>query len=167
MRPVSSLKVVLRVLAPVLGLAAMAILGPPSASAGEFVLENNSNETVHVAVGYVRPDGRNIDEGWYTIPPGQSRPVYRGSNDRIAIHMQTGPDRHELRPHRFSGTVNRYTCHQRFVRENTDTPGNIKLTWGPNLERSYFKDQNDRLPPGWYDTRYYVVSANERFTVVP
>ena len=81
--------------------------------------------------------------------------------------MQMGPERRAIRPHKFFGEVNRYTCHQRFVREDTDTPGNIKLTWGPDLENLYFKDQNDRLPPGWFNTRYYVVNANERFTVLP
>lgn len=156
-----------RVLLLAVGLSVAVIAGVSKASAGEFILENNSNEIVHVAVGHVLLDGRNRDEGWYTIQPGQSRVVYRGANDRIAIHMQMGQERREIRPHRFSGMVDRYTCHQRFVREDTDTPGNIKLSWGPNLENLYFKDQNVLLPPGWFNTRYYVVNANERFTVIP
>jgi hypothetical protein len=167
MRRVSCAIVAKRVLALVVGLSMAMIAGASEASAGEFILENNSNGVVQVAVGHVLPDGRNRDEGWYVIPPGQSRVVYRGANDRIAIHMQMGPERREMMPHKFFGVVDRYTCYQRFAREDTDTPGNIKLTWGPNLENLYFKDQNDRLPPGWFNTRYYVVNANERFTVIP
>src|SRR5262249_47619908 len=103
MRRVSSVIVAKRVLALAAGLSVAVITGAPKASAGEFVLENNSNEIVYVAVGHVLPDGRNRDEGWYTIQPGQSRMVYRGANDRIAIRMQAGQARREIRPGRFSG----------------------------------------------------------------
>jgi uncharacterized membrane protein len=147
--------------------AAAVATGSSGASAGEFTLVNNSNDVVHVAVAHTTQGNRARDEGWYTIGPGQSQVVYRGDNDRIGIHMQTGPNRHEIRPHTFFGMINRYTSHQRFVREDTDTPGNIKFVYGPNLERVYFKDQNDQLPAGWFNTTYYLVNSNERFTVIP
>jgi hypothetical protein len=150
-----------------LGMCTIVTAGALQASANEFVLENNSNVVVQVAVAHTTPNNRVRDEGWYVIRPGNREVIYRGDNERIAIHMQNWNDRSEIRPHKFLGTVSRYTCTQRFIREDTDTPGNIRLTWGPSLDQVYFKDQNDQLPPGWFDTTYYIVPANERFTVIP
>jgi uncharacterized membrane protein len=151
----------------VVGLASAVSAGASQASGGEFVVENNSNETVLVAVGHTLPGNRARDEGWFVIPPGHRQVVYRGDNVQVAIHMQSGPNRQEIRPPKFFGTVNRYTSYEQFIREDTDVPGNIKLASGPNLERVFFKDQNDNLPPGWFNSTYYIVNANELFTVIP
>ena len=72
MRRVSYVIVTKQVLAIAVGLSVAVIAGASKASAGEFILENNSNEVVHVAVGHVLPDGRNRDEGWYIIAPARA-----------------------------------------------------------------------------------------------
>lgn len=148
--------------ATIAGLSASATL------AGEFKVENYSNQPIFVALAF--DQGETVSLGWFTIRPGDSRAFQTPDASPMFFRVEQALPEGGVRELTYNvPTSNFPALRARFEVKNAPDDPNVRfLRWGADLEMSMNMNRNDQLPDGWGLIRYHRVDqGNSKLEIKP
>lgn len=152
-----------------------ALIGVTSVQSTEFVVINESDQDVFVAVVFHRPAGTAdsiafdswpnawMHEGWTVVRPGERATAYKGNNGRIYVRMNK-KDGTVLKPGKFYREISAAITNERFRLERVIPSNHMNLRYGPKLESRKSGKNADEVEMKIVDG-FYEMDTATNFTV--
>jgi hypothetical protein len=149
------------------GLLAMLLLCGGTAARADYIVTNDTNQVLIVAVYHEMFDPQRgevlVAYGWERLNAGERKPVWRGPIGRIALSVEPLGGGSAVVPFPNQGQVAKFSYYGDSGFRNERLPnsgGRDLLTWGPGFSNRFVTGDGSPLPPGWRIATYYWVGAN-------